>query len=914
MGGLLEEVGTGAAMRAAWQKVVSNGGMPGIDRITLSDFAQGLEKKLERLAAEVRSAGYRPQPVMRVRPAFLRTKDRALVVPTVRDRVVHRAMADFLVPRIDPILSPSCRAFRRGRSAPGAADDVDRWIERGAAWVLRADVRSFFDAIRPEVLIDQLEPFVDPPGLRLLGRVIRTRVFDRDQVADMVVGIPQGSPLSPVLANLYLNELDHAMEEEYRRYLRYCDDIIVCALSEDEVREASGALARRLEPLGLELNGDKTRLCRIEDGFVFLGYQFGATGRGPAVKAVEALRFRLNELLSEATPNLEALDALYRGWTGYFGRRPECWQGSPAGALALMRSGDDGLDLEAMTRARWSSTMTAPAPWALELAAAWAAAGAPEQGWLELAAVHGGSSALPDAPRWAEVLEVSPTKLRELVRRLVGGVEGRLRLLCEAAVEDGRYSVAGRLNELGPAALGTTPLEQELEADPLEGADFPLLLEWFQGRAGVHCQETVSGAHRKFVPVRRPLSEADWRAHLDGERTLGLPLVRADQTVLVAVVDVDVTRKELDLRLGIPDELMGRALGAALRVRAELGRRGASALLELSGHKGYHLWLRLAEPTPAREVRHWLLSVVEGAGPLPEGIRAELFPSRDRVKEGAVGPLVKLPLGIHSRTGKRCYLLDERGEPMGDPFEALRSHPRLSRDLLRTELTEQKDSGGAVKEERLGPLVEQTLERCAVLRYVADKAAKTSYLVHGERLLLSNTLFHLGEQGQAAIHQIISCCYNYRREVTERHVSKTPPSPISCPRIRELHPQITASVGCNCRFHIRGQGYPTPVLHALKPGEITAFRKNEPSRRDRPQRHDEEVDPERERLKEAEAKVTKLAELKRHLRGIEGSIARLQDELAALFDEAGAEELTLQIGLLRRSKRQDGSWVFTIEV
>ena len=249
----LEDLAAPGTLRTAWQDVAAKNGAPGIDRVAIADLAPEIERHLERLAEEIQGGRYRPLPVLRIRPPFLEASDRALVVPTVRDRIVQRAIANLLTPEIDPLLSPACRAFRKGHSAREAADDVGRWVEEGLAWVLRADVRSFFDSIRPEILRQKLEPFVDEEGLRFLDRILRRRVFDHQQVTELVVGIAQGSPLSPLLGNLYLHEVDQALAETYPHYLRYCDDLIVMARDEAAVRGAHERVEERLRALELEL-------------------------------------------------------------------------------------------------------------------------------------------------------------------------------------------------------------------------------------------------------------------------------------------------------------------------------------------------------------------------------------------------------------------------------------------------------------------------------------------------------------------------------------------------------------------------------------------------------------------------------------------------------------------------------------
>ena len=260
MATLVEDLSSLATLRAAWREVAARRGVPGIDRVSIEDFERELDANLEGLADEIRTLSYRSLPVLRIRPRFLAASDRALVVPAVKDRVVQRAISDLLTPKVEPLLSPACRAFRKGFSARQAAEDVGRWVEEGSPWVLRADVKSFFERIRPEVLEEKLQPLVDPEGLQFLRRILRQRIFDHFEVSEVVVGIPQGSPLSPLLGNLYLAELDAELLGDHPRYLRYCDDLLVLEDSEAGVQQALGRVGKLLDPLGLELNEDK-RSC-----------------------------------------------------------------------------------------------------------------------------------------------------------------------------------------------------------------------------------------------------------------------------------------------------------------------------------------------------------------------------------------------------------------------------------------------------------------------------------------------------------------------------------------------------------------------------------------------------------------------------------------------------------------------------
>jgi group II intron reverse transcriptase/maturase len=954
-------------LRAAWQEVAVRRGAPGIDRVTVGAFVTDLDANLERLSREIGDGSYRCLPVLRVRTSFLAASDRPLVVPAVRDRVVQRAISDQLTPVVEPLLSPACRAYRKGHSAGRAAQDVDGWVRQSTPWVLRADIRGYFDHIRPELLLGRLEPLVDAHSLRFLGRLLRQRIFDHDQVTELVVGIPQGSPLSPLLGNLYLVEFDRAVQQNHPRYIRYCDDLIVVAATEAEVQTAHAEIQKLLQPLGLELKAEKTRICRAEDGFTFLGFHFGAGGRGPATKAVDALQSRLADLARAEALEGEDVDALYRGWTAYFGSDPTFWSRTPIGILALLRAhaGSDGAG------ERIEARMAAPGPVsrtaALLLAEAWCAAGEPSQAWFELLDATSTELDAATLARWAAVLELQTHDLQRVLRGL--GAEdrsARAGAAAERLAELGHFGpashVANLANRIGSVAPEAVEPEQSGTEDTL---DAELLDEWFQGREGVHARQAVDGSgRRRYRAVRRPIRPEDWRAHLTGEANLALPLIRAGNSVLLGVIDVDLERRLLIEQPAAHSELLGRALGVALRIRRELAEHQMDALFEFSGYKGYHLWLRFEEPVPAARARRWLLDLAASVEPLPEGVRIEVFPNRDRLRTDQVGPIVKLPLGVHARTGARCVLLDASGSEHPEPFEALRAVRRIRLPLIPSE--EQEEPRPAAESPppapRFGSKAQRMLERCAVLGWLERKASNTAYLNHRERTTLLCTLGHLGDEGRDALHEIIGRTYNYDRQVTDRHVDRLLSCPISCPKIREIHREAVAMRACSCPIRVKDGMYPTPVLLALSPKQIPAFQerkamaaKTAAKKKSPPSPVAVAAKPQHTATKEvpsmaaapsppaaapaaaqaepiaqsaavaksgagsrigagshgpvveAEEVLQKLMDLKRQLRGIEVALEQAYAELDRLFTREGSDSLEVSAGTLQRLSGEDGT-------
>lgn len=915
---LLSRLARRATLHKAWKVVASKRGVPGVDRVSVDELSSDLEKHLERLQVELETSAYRPLPVLRIRPSYLAAGDRALVVPAVRDRIVLRALADLLGPEIEPTLSPACRAFRKGSSAASAVADAGKWVEDGSPWVLRADVRKFFDTISTDRLVELLQGFVDREGLRFLRRVLRFRVYEHDEIVEQAAGIAQGSPFSPLLGNLYLSSVDHAMVEEFPRTLRYCDDWLVLAAAEGEVRRAHEKLETLLRDLELELNPGKTRVCRVEDGFVFLGYHFGPTGRGPATRAVEALHWRLGQLAEQDEIEGPEVDSLFRGWTEYFGERFEIWLQSPIGLLALLRRKGEAPGIDELVLARWKGKFEMGPGLALALARAWSTAGRLEMSWLELALRSGGAGPNDaELRQWAELLSVEEGALAALARRFTGPPADRLAAVGEALADRGAFEGASRMAALGQEALAGLA-EPAGETGAARAADLPLLQSFFRGKEGVFAVEAVDRrGHRSFLPVHRPLGDDDWRAHLAGEKTLALPLVGSGNACQLGVLDIDMTKKALAEDPGGRERLRSRALGAALRLRRLLLAEGAESLLEDSGHKGHHLWVRLAEPVEAHRLRRWLLDLVEKGPAAPEGVRIEVFPDRDRVRPGGIGPIVKLPLGVHGKSGRWCSLLDTDGNPLADPFEALRGLQEVPVAVLDGRQPE-ASTQAAESVPAMGPRAARMIAGCRVLGHLMKRVEETSYLNHKERTTLLCTLGHLGGEGRDALHSIIGKTYNYRREVTDRHIDRLLEYPISCPRVRELHPEAVAGGLCQCPSGGRGKAYPSPVLQVLQPFEVAVFRRPTKAMKAGPTRAKPEKAPgggAEAARSPMEDMVRKLAELRRHRRGLDAAIRRLTEQLAEVFDAEDQESLVLSMGTLRKdSADAEGLPRFVIEI
>lgn len=265
---LLAKATSAATLDAAWSRVRRNAGVAGGDGVSWRTFERDVRGRLARLRRDLLSGDYTPGPVRRVEIVKESGGTRPLAIPCIADRVVQTAVAFTLSPILEPAMSASSFGYRPGL---GVADAVARLAElrrENRVWVLESDVARFFEVVPHARLLTLLDARAADPQLTELVALWLGRSAAGE------CGLLQGSPLSPLLANLYLDEVDHLLDGPDGRLVRYADDFVVLCTRKADAEAAQQRAAALLEERGLTLHPDKTRIASFEDGFWFLGHYF----------------------------------------------------------------------------------------------------------------------------------------------------------------------------------------------------------------------------------------------------------------------------------------------------------------------------------------------------------------------------------------------------------------------------------------------------------------------------------------------------------------------------------------------------------------------------------------------------------------------------------------------------------------
>lgn len=325
-------------MQRAWKRVKANKGAAGVDGLDIAQTGQHLRHAWPVIKQQLMVGAYRPLPVRRVGIPKTDGSERELGIPTVTDRLIQQALLQVLQPLIDPTFSEHSHGFRPGRRARDAVLAAQQYADDGYRVVVDVDLSKFFDRVNHDILIDRLRKRVNDAGvIRLVRAYLNAGIMDGGVVLERAEGTPQGGPLSPLLANVLLDEVDRELERRGHRFARYADDCNVYVRSLKAGERVMAMLKRRYDKLHLQINESKSAVASAF-GRKFLGYALwedpkGEIRRVVSEKALATFKQRIREITRRSCGrSIEAVVGKLRsyvlGWKAYFNlaQTPRRWQ------------------------------------------------------------------------------------------------------------------------------------------------------------------------------------------------------------------------------------------------------------------------------------------------------------------------------------------------------------------------------------------------------------------------------------------------------------------------------------------------------------------------------------------------------------------------------------------------------------
>ena len=329
---LLEKILDKDNLNRAFKRVKANKGAPGVDGMTIDETLAYLREHNHEIVDRIRAGHYTPKPVRRVEIPKPDGGVRKLGIPTVIDRTIQQAMAQQMIPIYEPLFSENSFGYRPGKSAKDAIGRVKEYAEQGYTHAVSLDLSKYFDTLNHTILLNLLRRDIrDERVIQMVKRYLKSGVMENGVVIETEEGSPQGGNLSPLLANVYLNEFDQEYERRGVPCIRYADDIVLLAKSERAAKRLLETSTRYLEgTLKLKVNQEKSRVVSVFAirNFKFLGFALGRNGAGIYVrvhpKSWKKFKSTLRELSSRRRcqsirPSLERIKVYARGWLNYYG-------------------------------------------------------------------------------------------------------------------------------------------------------------------------------------------------------------------------------------------------------------------------------------------------------------------------------------------------------------------------------------------------------------------------------------------------------------------------------------------------------------------------------------------------------------------------------------------------------------------
>ncbi len=942
----------------AWNRVKKNKPASGVDNVTYEMFDERRREELRQLNLELSEHRYESLPV-KLTNLYKGEKVRTIALFSMRDKVVQQSLAHELGKIYEPLFSAGTYAYRPGQSALEALKLIeDKIIGQKNLWVLKMDIKSYFDCIPHEGLLHVLEKRIrEQDVLELIRAVIRAKVLDprTGELKENEMGIYQGSSCAPLLSNIYLMDFDREMEKRCSFYIRYCDDILVLESAEQKARELYEYSRLYMEQKGRELKENKTELHQFGkvEGFSYLGYQFTENGRSVPAKAVSLLTERLETLwLTSGLDMEERLKKgreILNGWEQYY--RGERWPDSMIEYVILLtmvqnKSPEilDSIEKHRFEQTNFYKDITG------YMADYWKCKGNLKNAIREYEQFFQVPDEDNPLPESEETMKYKEELLRCYAQMLIRPSEEICSDIMQLYTDLGAYGkasyfwekkteYAGKAQiEIPQAAITATEIPAEETGETMtsakEDSDIPAqvniqdYMDLFVGREDTYARETYGAGNKHMSEqVPEPLTEEMIRQHLSGDVILGTYVQRPNGTSKYVVFDIDISKKILlQYDYGSSEFTVYKQNAAeyASKLCKIFRRMGMNGYIEDSGFRGYHVWIFFTGWIPVRYINRFTECVQKERGDSGNGITMGCFPNSDRMRTGKIGQKIRLPLGVHIRTGNRSDFVDMKFRPITDYKDYFSGVAKYSLNAVQKVLgmylpeTKEQEKYKEVDAdlEKFGTLPETVrivLEKCSLMRYLCQKAASTGYLSHFERMSILHVFGHMGDEGREFVHTVMAFTLNYQYDTTEKFILKIPEKPISCTKLREQYKLITAEYGCSCNFKRTKNCYPSPVLHAIKNSGEEGSGITVPISRTISKEKEEKVYEELNIHKQTEKLAQRIIELKKQKRGLNRSIRRTEEDLQKIFDNAGIDCLEIAMGLLvRRKKGEEYEWLIEL--
>lgn len=841
-------------MMSAWEKVYKNKPAKGVDNITCEEFEANKKEELKQLQIELKEHRYEVQPVKKV-TIYKDEKAREIGISSMRDKVVQQSVAIELSRIYEPCFSKSAYAYRSGYSALTALDKIEKYIQgKDKYWVLKLDIEHFFDNVSHSILLGILKQKIhDEDMLNLIKDILETSVISEDgEIIKNKKGILQGSSCSPILSNIYLLDFDLEMEKISDFYIRYSDDILIIGRNRERITKILDKVKLIFEKKNLNIKQSKTVMQTVKNEFDFLGYTFSSHGKKIPRKAEVSLESRLETMWLTSGEKIDK--KLKKGQEILGGWEQYYRDEREIGSIIEF--------VVAISMLKGKSD-----DFRKKI----------EQSRNKFSNIY------------KDILEylVLYWDTRLMPENILYEYEDYLEITADNKIKS--YENKALLKEL-------IQLYSKFLINPTEDL-YSEIMQLYTDLGEYEKASMVSDMKNSFMSnkVNRNKIKFDENKH-DSEYKWNESDISLFINFFIGREDTYAIDNIFENSRNTVEQVM-EPVNAEVIKRHFMGEITAATYVQRSNSTSKYMVMDI-------DISKKVLILH------PYG--SEEFKS---YKEKALDIVKNMESEIE-KLGLKCYIEDtgHRGYHMWLFFREwipVRYIHMLADYIQKNIFPDEEDISIFGKTDEA---INQVLSKCNLMRYLCQKAYKTGYLSHFERLSVLYVFGHMGDNGKEFVHTVMSYTLNYQYSITQKFISKIPAKPVSCIKLREQYKMITAEYGCNCNFRRTKNCYPSPVLHAIKNADSEQGEVTIPTSRTITKEKERVVYDEINIHKKANAIAAKILEYKKQKRGIDKNIERLEDNLQNIFENAGIDCLEIEIGMLVRRKKENGEYEWIIEI
>lgn len=732
----------------SWNCVLKGNSLTGTDRINIIKFSSNLDYNLDKLGFDLVNDLYMPAPVKII------NKYKGIAIVSLVDKIVHYSVKKALEQVFKHEFIEHNYGYIEGKSIYQSIDYINHCIyNKNINFFYKLDIHNFFLSINHEKLMSIINLYdIDELTVNLICKILKTKIYNGEELFDNNKGLVLGSPLSPLLSNIYMIDIDRLFNNRFEMYCRYSDDILIGNSYEFDI-ESIDFIRSNLRKYDLKENSKKTQFVDAKTGFEYLGYEFKNhyDSRNYVVSPTQKDLPLILNYINDSSLAEEEIKYLTES------------------VISLKNIYDKILLYKVIQKNSFKKYRRTVSQYLMSL------------------------------------------KLNDDIIKDIDSIDDYDQIfekLIDYYIKNNMFSLADKLNNEFrhiKDKLGSDNFPHDYEA-------INAYLDLFESCSTFYIG-SINGNSITYVEIKRKLESSDVKRLIAQKQCFAVRPTIDGSFSEIFVIDIDIP-KEILIKIEFNQKqievLLKKLKAIALNITEKLRMYNLKSYIEFSGYKGYHIWMFMNGAVSIENIWKLINDILKDVS--FRHVNFECFPSED----GEMEQLIKIPLSVNLKSDIKSYFIDDNGKRAVDQLKFIKNiekndisrlPDRIATHVKKFNKTENKDLNNF----EIPEYIKNILDNCHIINCLCNKALENNYLNYYERNAILYVFGQCGEQGKKYVHKIMSHCFNYNENITQGFIERMKEKPVSCQKL--IGRFASLSEYCKCNFDDFPLFYPSPVIY-----------------------------------------------------------------------------------------------------